>query len=106
LGGRYAYVAIIRPASARPNTRDLIGNGLDTHLNFEKPWIDVKEPRDRINADHVDWLTDINADPTGLAIVVFPPDLDAVSLLLQDQPVDVYEFDGILRVRLIEQRGA
>jgi len=70
------------------------------HQDFDKLWIEVKGPKGRIHPDQVKWLAWINAGPTGLAIVAFPDDLEAVGELLQGNPVDIYEHEGVLRVRL------
>jgi len=78
------------------------------HPNFAQTiWIEVKGPKGRIHPEQVAWLARINEQPaTRLGIVVFPPDIDAVEQLLQENPVDIYEHEGVLRVRLPNQEGA
>lgn len=71
---------------------------------FEKLWIETKGPKGKISDAQRQWLADINAGPTGLAIVAFPGDLEAVKELLQGNEVDIYEHEGVLRVRLMEDQ--
>jgi len=77
-----------------------------THPSYDKLWIEVKGPNPKIYPEQLSWLADINAGPTGLAIMAFPIDLDAVCELLAGRPVETWADErhgGALRVRLIEE---
>lgn len=67
-------------------------------------WIEVKGPNPKIYPQQIEWLAAINASGSGLGIMAFPTDLDAVCALLAGEPVDVYDdARGFKRVRLIEE---
>jgi hypothetical protein len=76
------------------------------HPEYDKLWIECKGPKAPIRPAQVECLAAINAGPTGLGIMAFPDDLDAVCRLLAGQPVEIYEDTriGVLRVRLIERQ--
>lgn len=68
---------------------------------FDPLWIEVKGPKGKISAEQIAWLATINDTRSGLAIVAWPQDLEAVGELLAGRPVDLYEDGPVLRVRLI-----
>ncbi len=74
------------------------------HADFTQTvWIEVKGPKGKVSDEQVKWLAWINERrDSRIGLVVFPPDIDAVEEYLKGNPVDIYEHEGVLRVRPLE----
>lgn len=68
---------------------------------FDPLWIEVKGPKGKISNEQIAWLATINDTRSGLAIVAWPQDLEAVGELLAGREVNLYEDGPVLRVRLL-----